>query len=128
MEIAKVILIAFISVIIIIILKQSRPEFAIYVSIIAGIIILSMIMSALNSTIDLLKEFSNKANISMQFIQILLKITGIAILTEFAVSVCKDAGEGAVASKVDIAGKVLIISLSIPIVQALMDTVIKILP
>lgn len=128
MDIIKIILIAFIAVVIILILKQSRPEFAIYASIVAGIIILSLIMKNLELTINLLKEFSNKININQQFFQILLKITGIAILTEFAVSVCKDAGESAVASKVDIGGKVIIISLSIPIIQALLQTVLKVLP
>ena len=128
MDITKVIGIAFISVIIIIILKQSKPEFAIHASIIAGIIILSMMMGYLEKIIDLIKTISSKANINSQFLEIILKITAIAILSEFSVSICKDSGENSIASKVDLSGKIIIITLSIPIINALLSTVLKILP
>ena len=87
-----------------------------------------MLTDTLSSIITLLQDLANKTNVSSNFLKILLKITGIAILTEFAVSICKDSGESAIASKVDIGGKVIIISMSIPIIKALLETVIKILP
>ncbi len=58
----------------------------------------------------------------------LIKITGIAILTEFAVSICKDSGENAIASKIDMGGKAIMVSLSIPIMASLLETILKILP
>ena len=128
MDIIKIIGIAFIAVIIIVILKQYRPEFAIYASILAGVLILALASNTLSGIIDMIKSISNKTNINSDFLVILIKITGIAILTEFAVSICKDAGESAIASKVDVGGKIIIISMSIPIINALIDTVIKVLP
>lgn len=128
MDIIKIIGIAFVAVIIIVILKQYRPEFAIYASILAGVLILLLVSNTLSGIIEMIKNIANKTNINSNFLGILIKITGIAILTEFAVSICKDAGESAVASKVDIGGKVIIISLSIPIISSLVDTVVKILP
>ena len=128
MDIIKIIGIAFIAVIIIVILKQYRPEFAIYASILAGVLILSLASDTLSGIIDMIQCISSKTNINNDFLIILIKITGIAILTEFAVSICKDAGESAIASKVDVGGKILIISLSIPIINALIDTIVKILP
>lgn len=128
MDIIKIIGIAFIAVIIIVILKQYRPEFAIYASILAGVLILSLASDTLSGIIDMIQSISSKTNINNDFLIILIKITGIAILTEFAVSICKDAGESAIASKVDVGGKILIISLSIPIINALIDTIVKILP
>lgn len=128
MDIIKIIGIAFIAVIIIVILKQYRPEFAIYASIIAGVLILAIASNTLSGIIDMIKSISNKTNINSDFLVILIKITGIAILTEFAVSICKDAGESAIASKVDVGGKIIIISMSIPIINALIDTVVKVLP
>ena len=62
------------------------------------------------------------------FIKILLKITGIAFLAEFAVQICMDLGESALANKVDLGGKVIIISLSIPILSSLVESVVQILP
>ena len=128
MDIIKIIGIAFIAVIIIVILKQYRPEFAIYASILAGVLILALASDTLSGIIDMIQSISSKTNINNDFLIILIKITGIAILTEFAVSICKDAGESAIASKVDVGGKILIISLSIPIINALIDTIVKILP
>lgn len=128
MDIVKIIGIAFISVIIIIILKQYKPEFAIYASILAGILILTMSFSKLSSIIELLNNIASKTAINGEFLKILLKITGIALLTEFGISICKDSGETAIASKVDIAGKVTIIAISIPIMSGLLETVTKILP
>lgn len=128
MDIIKIIGLAFIAVIIIVILKQYRPEFAIYASIIAGVLILAMASGTLSGIIDMINSISSKTSINSEFLVILIKITGIAILTEFAVSICKDSGESAIASKVDIGGKIIIISMSIPIINALIDTVVKILP
>ena len=128
MDIIKIIGVAFIAVIIIVILKQYRPEFAIYASIIAGVLILTLASGTLSGIIDMINSISSKTNINSEFLVILIKITGIAILTEFAVSICKDSGESAIASKVDVGGKIIIISMSIPIINALIDTVVKILP
>ncbi len=128
MDIIKIIGVGFIAVIIIVILKQYRPEFAIYASIIAGVMIIMMITDSISGIITIMQDIASRTNINSEFLKILIKITGIAILTEFAVSICKDAGESAVASKVDIGGKVIIISMSIPIIRALLETVLKILP
>lgn len=128
MDIVKIIGVGFIAVIIIVILKQYRPEFAIYVSIIAGVMIILMITDSVSGIIQIMQDIASRTNINSGFLKILIKITGIAILTEFAVSICKDSGESAIASKVDIGGKVIIISMSIPIIRALLETVLKILP
>ena len=59
-------------------------------------------MEKLSGVINLLQSISDKTFINKQFLGILLKITGIAIITEFAVSICADAGEKAIASKIEI--------------------------
>ena len=128
MDIIKIIGVGIIALIIIIIIKQYRPEFTIYVSLIAGAIILRLIMDKLSAIISLLTSLSSKTAINNEFLVLLIKITGIAFLTEFAVSICKDAGESAIANKVDMGGKVIIISMSIPIIASLLETVVKILP
>ncbi len=128
MDIIKIIGVGLIALIIIVIVKQYRPEFTIYVSLIAGALILMLIMDKMSAIIDLLTTLSNKTAINNEFLILLIKITGIAFLTEFAVSICKDTGETAVASKVDLGGKIIIISMSIPIIASLLETVIKILP
>ncbi len=128
MDIIKIIGIGLTSLIIIIILKQYKPEFVIYVSILAGALILFLVMDKLAAIINLLNSLAQKANINSQFLGIILKITGIAILTEYAVSICKDSGESAIANKIDMGGKIIIIGISIPIISTLLETILKILP
>ena len=128
MDIIKIIGVGLIALIIIIIVKQYKPEFTIYVSLIAGAMILMLVMDKISAIINLLSNLSSKTAINNEFLVLLIKITGIAFLTEFAVSICKDSGESAIANKIDIGGKVIIISMSIPIIASLLETVVKILP
>ena len=127
-DVIKIIGIGLLALIIIVILKQYKPEFAIYVSMIAGVLILVLAIQKLTGIINLLQSLANKTYINKSFLSILLKITGIAFITEFAVSICSDAGEKALASKIEIGSKVIIIAMSIPIITSLSELVIEILP
>lgn len=128
MEIIKIIGIGLISLIIIILLKQYKPEFAIYISLLTGALILILLMDQLTGIIDLIKSISGKANINSSFLSLLIKITGIAFLSEFAVSICKDSGEGAIATKIELGAKIIIISMSIPIISSLLEIILEVLP
>ena len=128
MEIIKIIGIALIALIIIIILKQYRPEYAIFISILTGILILFLVMDRLTGIINLIESIQDKFSINTQFIALLIKITGLAFLSEFAISVCKDSGEAAIASKIEIGSKIIIISMSVPIISSLLEIILKILP
>ena len=128
MDIVKIVGISLIALILIILLKQYKPEFAIYISLVAGVIILALVIGNLTNVINLLKDISTRSGINNKFLGILLKMTGIAILTEFAISICKDAGENAIASKVEIGSKVIIISLSVPIISNLLEVILKLMP
>lgn len=128
MEIIKIIGIALIALIIIIMLKQYRPEYAIFISILTGVLILFLVMDKLTEIINLINSIQSKYDINTQFIALLIKITGIAFLSEFAVSICKDSGESAIASKIELGSKIVIISMSIPIISSLLEIILKILP
>ena len=128
MEIIKIAGVGLIALIIIMILKQYKPEFVVYASLIAGVIIIFLVIDKLAGIINLLSSLSNQASINKEFIMILIKITGIAFITEFAVSICKDSGESAIASKIDFGGKIIMVAISIPIISNLLETIIKVLP
>lgn len=128
MEIVKIIAIGLVAIVIIILLKQYKPEFAIYISMLTGILIILFVIDDLAGIIKLLQTLANKVSINNTFLMLLIKITGIAFLSEFAVSICKDAGETAIASKMEIGAKIIIISMSIPIISSLLEIILKILP
>lgn len=126
--IIKIIGISLIALIIIILLKQYKPEFAIYISLLTGVLILLLVIDQLSQIITLLQSLATKASINSTFLGLLIKITGIAFLAEFAVSVCKDSGESAIASKIEIGSKIIIIAISIPILSSLLEVILRILP
>lgn len=128
MDIIKVIGIGFLTLIITVILKEYKKDYAIYGILIGGAIIIFYSLDTVKAIIDFINEISNKGNYNNQFISLLLKITGISILIEYAVSVCKDAGESAIANKIDFGGKIIVISMSIPVISVTLESLMKLLP
>ena len=128
MDIIKIVGIGLVALVIIILLKQYKPEFAIYISLLTGVLILILIMDKLTGIVNLIQSIVNQSYINTEFITLLIKITGIAFLSEFAVSICKDAGEAAIASKIEIGSKIIIISMAIPILSSSLELILKLLP
>lgn len=127
MEIIKIIGIGFITLILGVLLKEYKKEYSIYVSIIGCLIILFMNMDVLENIVSFVNDFKT-SKFDIPFLEVILKTTGIAILIEYAVSICKDAGETAVANKIDFAGKTIIISLSVPLISQSLELFLDVLP
>lgn len=128
MEIIKIIGIGFLTLIITIILKENKKEYAMYSVLIGGAIIILYSMGTIKTIVDFAKSLSVNLKYNNMFITLILKITGIAILTEYTVSICKDSGENAIANKIDFASKIIVISLSIPIISTTLESLTKLLP
>lgn len=128
MEILQIIGIGFVSTLIIMILRKQKPETAVQVSIAAGAIIFVMLASKLSAVVEMLADYAGRAGIKPAYFITVLKITGIAYIAEFGAEICRDAGEGAIASKIEMAGKVIIVVLSVPIITSLVDLILKIMP
>lgn len=128
MEILEIAGIGIVATIMVLIIKQQRPEIAIQVSIAAGITIFILIAGKLSAVIDLLISYASKANVDTTYLMTLLKIIGIAYIAEFGAEVCKDAGEGAIASKIELAAKVIIIAIAVPIISSLLELIVQIMP
>lgn len=127
MEIIKIIGIGFITLILVVLFKEYKKEYSIYISLVGCLIILFMNMDVLETIVGFVKDFKT-SNFDIPFLEVILKTTGIAILIEYAVSICKDAGENAIANKIDFAGKTIIISLTIPIISQSLELFLEVLP
>ncbi len=127
MDIFKIILIALLATVMILIIKQTRPEIAVLVSVITVTILFLFSIDKVGQVIELIKRLSESAGLPYEFLNIILKIIGIAYITEFGANICKDVGESAIASKVQFAGKCIIIVLGISIIGNFVDTVLNIL-
>jgi len=128
MEIVQIIGIGLVSTVIMIILRKQRPEIAVLAGIAAGALMFLLIAAKLSAVVDLLEEYAARADIRPMYFSAVLKITGIAYIAEFGAEICRDAGEGAIAAKIELAGKVIIVALAIPIIASLLDLVLKIMP
>lgn len=127
MEIAQVIGLAIIVTVIGMVIRQIKPEMALQLSILTGVAIFLLIMDKIRLVVDLLQKLADQANISSYYLFIVLKIVGVAYLAEFGCQICKDAGENALATKVEIAAKIFVIILAIPIIVAIMESMMKLL-
>ena len=123
MTLFKVIGFGIIAVSLVIILKNQRPEIALMCVVASSVIILLFVFDELKSVIDLNNSLMQKSSIDSTYIKIILKVIGISYIIEFGKDICKDAGESAIANKMEMAGKVIIVSLSIPVVASLIDIV-----
>lgn len=128
MEILQIVGLGIIATVLAVVLKTQKPEISVQVSIIAGVIIFLLVASKLSAVIELLGTYSKRANIDTVYLGTLMKIIGIAYIAEFGAEVCKDAGEGAIASKIELAGKVVIVVLAVPVITSLLELIIKIMP
>ena len=128
MDLIKIILIALAAVVLALFLKQFKPEFAVFISIVAGMIIFLGVVPYLFEVFDLIYEFANKSGLDSAYITPVIKIIGITYVTGYSCELCRDAGFGALAAKLEMAGKVIALALALPIVRALFDTLIGIMP
>lgn len=128
MEIVQIVSIGLIATILSVILKDERPEFSMMIALVAGIIIFLLMISKLQAVLEVFQTLSSKMNIDVLYLHTIFKIIGIAYLTEFGAQVSRDAGEESIASKIEFGGKILIMILAIPILMALLDLMIKIIP
>lgn len=127
MNIIQIVSLALVATFLIIILKQYKPEFAILVSLLACVFIILFAFKKVQVIINLLNDLIVASGINKTFFEILIKITGIAYIVELASSLCADAGEKAIASKIEFAGKVLIVTMSVPIITTLVETITEVI-
>ena len=127
MDILKIVSFALIALFIFMLLKERKKELAILVALVTGAIIFLAILGKLGEIISFINSIADRANIDTVYIGIVLKILAIAYLSSFCSEICKDAGANSIASKVEFAGKILILALAIPILMAVLNSILQIL-
>ncbi|MDR3238485.1 MAG: stage III sporulation protein AD [Clostridiales bacterium] len=128
MEIAQVAAIGVISVILALAIRRQNAEYALLISIAASLIIFFMLMPLLGQAVGILKNIADLIDTNTQYVGVILKIIAIAYIAEFGAQICVDAGEAAVASKIELAGKILIIVTSTPVLFGLVNLITGIMP
>ena len=117
--------IALIGVIVVLVLKTAKPEFAVFATIATGVIMLVTLMTSLSKVILAFDGIVEKSRVDGSVFSAVLKIIGIGYLTEYSSSIATDAGCVSIAEKLQLGGKVVIFLTSISIVTSLVDVVTK---
>lgn len=128
MEIIQIVGLGFIVTLLSLIIRSQRPEIAVQISITLATIIFLMVLGKISVILNLFRDLAEKASVNQAYLNTLLKIIGIAYITEFGAQVCRDAGEGAVAGKIEFAGKVLVMVMAIPIIALVLETIVRLIP
>lgn len=128
MEIMKIVGLGITATVLSIILKQKKPEFAVQLSLVVGIIIFFIIMPQLEYVIKTLNSLSERVNLKFVYFSSILKIIGVAYIAEFGAQIARDANENAIASKIELGAKIIIMTFALPILTALLDLIVKIIP
>ena len=124
-ELIKIIAIAVLSLVAILILKQIKPEFALFVGIASSLCITFLILDKLTYSLNIFTTIINKTGVNLGLIKIVLKIIGIGYLTEFASSLCIDSGVGTLSDKIMLGGKIIILAEILPLVSSLLELLLE---
>ncbi|NLL31342.1 MAG: stage III sporulation protein AD [Clostridiales bacterium] len=127
MEIIQIVAFALSTLFLYLIFKDKRSDIAVLISAAAGVLIFLLVISQLSEIIYFIKDISSKTNIDIVYIGVVIKILAIAYLATFCSEICKDAGASSIGSKVEFSAKILILSLAIPILMAVLESILQIL-
>ncbi|HZG58061.1 stage III sporulation protein AD [Paenibacillus sp.] len=128
MDIIQIVGFGLVATVLILIVKEQKATVAFLLAAFAGIVIFLSLIGKISEIIEMLERLADRSNVNMVFFQTILKIIGIAYIAEFGAQVVRDAGQEAIASKIELAGKVLIMVLAIPIISVIVETVMQLMP
>ncbi|NGM81635.1 stage III sporulation protein AD [Paenibacillus sp. 7124] len=128
MDIIQIVGIGLMSTVLILVLKEQKPMFAFLLAAATGILIFLFLIGKIGGVISTLQRLAESSGMETVYLKTVFKIIGIAYIAEFGAQIVRDAGQESIASKIELAGKVLIMTLAVPIIGIIIETVMKLLP
>lgn len=125
MNISVVVGVGIVGAILALTVKKARPELGLGVSILAGVVIFSFLLPEMARILEEIKLLSKSSGVDFSHFEPVVKIIGICYITQFSAEIIKDAGEGAISKKVELAGKIAILIIILPILRKLISVIIS---
>jgi stage III sporulation protein AD len=116
---------ALVVTVLLIILRKERPEIAMVLGIAASGVILGALMQKIGEVLLVFETLAEKAEVNQEYLKLAVKIVGLAYLAGFGAQICRDAGESGMAAKIELAGKIFILVLGIPVMAGILDLVLR---
>lgn len=126
-SVIQIALIGIIAIMLAIIFKKGKEEYALYITIGACFVILALGISKLEVILDAIDKIQGYIKLNKSYVAILVKIVGITYVTEISSSLCKDSGYQSVGDQIELVGKLSILAISMPILLAILETIDKFL-
>lgn len=121
-EILKFASIGIVCTVVYVLVRQLRPEFAPFIQS-AGLIVMTvLLMDYLKKLLESASElFSAFDVLDIDYLYLLIKVLGIAVVSKIGADICNDSGNSALAGNVELAGKVLILFLSFSLIKTVTE-------
>ena len=103
--------------------RSYRPEFSVYISIACGIILFMTVIAQFSDILSVVSDVFSRSGYANSYFPVLLKILAISYLTYIISQVCRDAGENGIASKTEMAGKIFILYVSLPVFTSILSII-----
>ncbi|ARO19866.1 stage III sporulation protein AD [Bacillus anthracis] len=110
------------------VLNQHKSSITTLFIVFVGSVMFLILIDQIHAILQMIERVASEAKVSNVYVETLLKIIGIAYIAEFGAQITKDAGQGAIASKIELAGKILILVMAIPILTVVIETILGFLP
>ncbi len=127
MNILGICIVAVIGAILVLTLKQTSPQMGLLLTLATGVMILITVFSFLPTVTDKITQLMSETGVNYQYTSILIKSLGICFICQFASDICKDAGQTALSSKVELAGKLMILISAVPLMEEVLNTATSLL-
>lgn len=123
MDIFQIAGLGIITSLVLLVLRKERPELALGIALVAGLMLLTLILPRISSVLSVFGDLASESGLEPLYFGIILKVLAISYVADFASAICRDAGEELMASRVEMAGKVLILVSALPIVQEVLNVI-----
>ncbi len=127
-DILQIVGIGLLVTVLILVIREQKPMFAFLLAAFVGVAIFLVMIGKIEGVVTVLEDLAERSGISSVYLKTMLKIIGIAYIAEFGAQIVRDAGLESVASKIEFAGKILILVMAVPIISVLIETVLNLLP
>lgn len=128
MEIIQIVGLGLIVAMMSLLIKEQKPLFSFLLVLFFGALVFLFLIDKITAVIRIIEDLAFRSNINMVFLKTILRIIGIAYIAEFGAQIIRDSGHESIASKIELAGKILILFMAIPIIRVIIETVIQLLP
>ncbi|CAM3891643.1 stage III sporulation protein AD [Geobacillus stearothermophilus] len=128
MDILQIVGLGLVATFLVVLLQEQKSNLSFLLTVFVGCTIFLLLVDQISNILLTLREMAEGAHIQMVYLEMMLKIIGIAYIAEFAAQISKDAGQGAIAAKIELGGKIVILALAVPILTAIIEAVISLIP